>query len=176
MINSSFYFQTSIVKQLELGWNLDDCLASWVEMHFVQKYLCGKIPIPGFHWRSHNIPLTINSIILKYRFTKFRAHVLPSLSQMGSGVSSGSSGNVAGGGGTGHLTRETDSSGRRRLIYAYGGRRYDVSAFLERRARERASRSAPAAPQPAAAVAKPDQLKVRFRKKSIISTSHLWTR
>ena len=46
---------------------------------------------------------------------------------MGSGASRGS--------GVGHLTVETGINGRRRYLYEYGGRRYDVTAFLERRRR-----------------------------------------
>ena len=55
-------FQTSIVKQLELGsfWNLEAYLFSWLEMHFckINQYVLEKILIEGgLHQRSHSIPL-----------------------------------------------------------------------------------------------------------------------
>ena len=88
---------------------------------------------------------------------------------MGSGASRDS---PAGGGTSGHLTSETNSTGRRRLVYKYGGRRYDVSEFLAEsraRERERQRQSTPTPtetppPPPAAEVpvAKPDKLTVSY--------------
>ena len=57
-----FIFQTSMVKQLELGslWNSDDCLVSWLEMHFCKQIsICWKTILieGGLHRRSHSIPL-----------------------------------------------------------------------------------------------------------------------
>ena len=51
-----FIFQTSFVKQLELGslWNMKAYLVSWLEMHFCKKNKhesVGTIP--------HNIPLNL---------------------------------------------------------------------------------------------------------------------
>lgn len=81
---------------------------------------------------------------------------------MGSGASHDS---PAGGGTSGHLTSETDSTGRRRLVYEYGGRRYDVSEFLAERNRERQRQSKPTLtettpPAPEEPVAKPDKFTI----------------
>ena len=57
------------MKQLglgSLGSHLEDCLVSWLEMHFCNKnqHVWGKIPIEGaIHLRSHNIPLSWRSVI-----------------------------------------------------------------------------------------------------------------
>ena len=60
-MNSSFYFQTSIVKQsdLKLGsrWNLEYCLVSIIEMHFCShfKYCCLRktaISNVAVYWRQ----------------------------------------------------------------------------------------------------------------------------
>ena len=87
---------------------------------------------------------------------------------MGSGASRGSGG--------GHLTTETGIHGRRRYLYNYGGRRYDVTAFLERRrrrleARER-SDSRPATSRSASSSEnKPGKLEVSIFKRVLCSIS-----
>ena len=74
-----------IVKQIGLGslWNLDDCVVSWLEMHFCKKnqHVWEKMPIEGaIHLRSHNIPLTLRMSISQINKTIPNMFVLECIS------------------------------------------------------------------------------------------------